>query len=43
MAFESMDDSLIEKLWLYLVVSWEKQNFYVAEKCSVLQMSSNIL
>jgi hypothetical protein len=38
-----MDDSQIKRLWLGGIVSWEKQNFDVAEKRSVLRMSSTLI
>jgi hypothetical protein len=40
MALECMYDSQIEKLLLAGTVMWDKYNFYYAEKCGVLWVTS---
>jgi hypothetical protein len=43
MALEYMDDFQIKRLWPSGVVSWEKYNLDVGEKCGVLQVSSTLI
>jgi hypothetical protein len=43
MAYECKDDFQIQRLWLGGTVSWEKQYFDFAEKCSVSWLMSSTL